>query len=243
VSLPLAAAPVIPNFGGGSTCVRENHAFCWQWFKDNWSDTFQPRLVEHIELTLIAVGIGCLIAFTIALVAYRESWLELPFVAFSGFLYTIPSLALFAVLIPITGLSLVSAVIPLVTYTILIYLRSIVAGIRGVAPDVIEAAEGMGYTSRQRLTRVELPLAVPMMITGVRLATVTTIGLVTVASIVGGSEFGGYGQLITEGLQTLFPTKYLLGAALSVLLAMTADTLLVRFERRVTPWARARSAV
>ncbi|MFL5756622.1 MAG: ABC transporter permease [Chloroflexota bacterium] len=214
----------------------------FQWIVDHlgaiWTAT-----VQHVELTVIPVVLGFVIALALSIWAARRPIVYGPFVTLGGILYTIPSLALFAVLIPITGLSLVSAVIPLVTYTILIYLRSIVAGIRGVAPDVIEAAEGMGYTSRQRLTRVELPLAVPMMITGVRLATVTTIGLVTVASIVGGSEFGGYGQLITEGLQTLFPTKYLLGAALSVLLAMTADTLLVRFERRVTPWARARSAV
>ena len=130
----------------------------------------------------------------------------------SGLLYTIPSLAAFAVLIPITGISLVTAVIPLVTYTLLILVRSIVAGFRGVPTDVLEAAEGMGYTRRQRLVRVEFPLAIPMMIAGLRLATVTVIGLATVASIIGGDTFGGLGQLITEGLQTFFPTKYLLGA-------------------------------
>jgi osmoprotectant transport system permease protein len=201
-----------------------------------WSAT-----IQHLELTVIAVALGFLISLVLSIWAARSPVVYGPLVTFGGILYTIPSLALFAVLIPITGLSLITAVIPLVSYTILINVRSIVAGIRGVPADVLEASEGMGYTSRQRLLRVELPLAVPMMITGLRLATVTTIGLVTVASIVGGSEFGGYGQLITEGLQTLFPTQYLLGALLSIALAMVADVLLVRVERLATPWARARA--
>jgi len=142
------------------------------------------------------------------------------------------------VLTPITGLSLISALIPLVTYTLLILVRSIVAGFRGVPPDVLEAAEGMGYTRTQRLIRVEFPLAVPMMITGLRLATVSAIGLAMVASIIGGDTFGGLGQLITEGLQTFFPTKYLLGALLSILLAFAADTFFVQLERLITPWSR-----
>ncbi len=115
------------------------------------------------------------------------------------------------------------------------------AGFRSVPTDAIEAADGMGYTSRQRLWRVELPLAVPLIMAGVRLAVVTTIGLATVASILGDS-FGGLGQFITEGLQTFFPTKIYLGAILSVALAVTADVLLVRLERRLTPWAHAQAA-
>jgi osmoprotectant transport system permease protein len=161
-----------------------------------------------------------------------------PVTLVTGVIYTIPSLAAFAVLIPITGLSLVSALIPLVSYTLLILVRSIVAGFRGVPADVLEAAEGMGYTPTQRLFQVEFPLAVPMMITGLRLATVTAIGLATVASIIGGDTFGGLGQLITEGLQTFFPTKYLLGAFLSIVLAFGADFVFVRVERLITPWAR-----
>jgi osmoprotectant transport system permease protein len=125
-----------------------------------------------------------------------------------------------------------------VSYTLLILVRSIVAGFRGVPPDVLEAAEGMGYTRTQRLIQVEFPLAVPLMITGLRLATVTAIGLATVASIVGGDTFGGLGQLITEGLQTFFPTKYLLGAALSIVLAFGADLFFVQVEHLITPWAR-----
>ena len=129
----LAAGPVIPNFGGGSSCVRENDFFCWDWFKDNWSDTFAPRLVQHIWLTLIAIAIGCVIAFAIALVAYRRHWLELPFVLVAGFLYTIPSLALFQLLVPISGLTRLTVEIALVSYTLLILFRNMVIGL-GACP-------------------------------------------------------------------------------------------------------------
>jgi osmoprotectant transport system permease protein len=118
--------------------------------------------------------------------------------------------------------------------------RNFVAGFNAVPAEILEAAEGMGYTRRQRLLNVELPLAVPLIIAGIRLASVTTIGLATIAAVLG-DVFGGLGQLITEGIQTFFPTKYLLGAALSVLLAFSADFLFVRIERFVTPWAHARA--
>src|SRR5437763_16135009 len=161
--------------------------------------------IQHVELTVLPVVIGFVISLFLSVWAARRPSVYGPLITLAGILYTIPSLALFAVLIPITGLTLITVLIPMVSYTILIYVRSIVAGIRGVPAEVLESADGMGYTSRQRLIRVELPLAVPMMITGMRLATVTTIGLVTVASIIGGSEFGGYGQLTTDGRRTLFP--------------------------------------
>jgi osmoprotectant transport system permease protein len=132
-----------------------------------------------------------------------------------------------------------TAIIPLTTYTLLILFRAFASGFTSVPSEILEAAEGMGYTRRQRLFRVELPLAVPLMIAGVRLASVTTIGLATIVAVLG-DAFGGLGQLITEGIQSFFPTKYLLGALLSVLLAVAADILLVRFERLVTPWAHAR---
>jgi len=160
--------------------------------------------------------------------------------AVAGILYTIPSLAAFALLLPIFGLSLLTAVIPLTTYTLLILFRNFTAGFNAVPSEILEAAEGMGYTRRQRLWRVELPLAVPLIFAGIRLASVTTIGLATVAAVLGDS-FGGLGQLITEGIQGFFPTKYLLGAALSVLLAFAADTLFVRLERIITPWAHVRA--
>jgi len=139
-------------------------------------------------------------------------------------------------------LTLITAFIPLTTYTLLILFRAFTAGFAAVPTDILEAAEGMGYTRRERLLRVELPLAVPLIIAGIRLAAVTTIGLATVAAVLGDS-FGGLGQLITEGIQTFFPTKYLLGAALSVILAFSVDFLLVQLEKVLTPWARARARV
>ncbi len=210
----------------------------FSWIGDHLGQIAE-RIGQHLELTILPVLIGFLIALVLSIWAVRKPIAYGPITVVTGVLYTIPSLAAFAVLIPITGLSIVSALIPLVTYTLLILVRSIVAGFRGVPADVLEAAEGMGYTRTQRLLRVEFPLAVPLMITGLRLATVSAIGLATVASIIGGDTFGGLGQLITEGLQTFFPTKYLLGAVLSIALAFGADLFFIQVERLITPWSRA----
>lgn len=198
------------------------------------------RIVQHLQLTIPPLVLGILISLILAIWAVRQPRAYGPVTVITGLLYTIPSLAAFAVIRPIFGLTLLTALIPLTTYTLLILVRSFVAGFGAVPADVLEAAEGMGYTRRQRLIRVELPLAVPLMIAGVRLASVTTIGLATVVSVLGDS-FGGLGQLITEGIQSFFPTKYLLGAALSVVLAFGADYLFVRFEHLVTPWTHARA--
>ena len=198
------------------------------------------RILQHLELTIPPLILGIVISLVLAVWAVRQPRVYAPITVTTGLLYTIPSLAAFALLVPITGITLVTALIPLTTYTLLILTRNFVAGFTSVPAEILEAAEGMGYTRRQRLLRVELPLAVPLIIAGVRLASVTTIGLATVAAVLGGETFGGLGQLITEGIQTFFPTKYLLGAALSVLLAFSADFLFVRFERLITPWARVR---
>jgi osmoprotectant transport system permease protein len=198
------------------------------------------RIVQHLTLTAVPLLLGIVISLGLAIVALRRPVTYGPMTAITGLLYTIPSLAAFAILRPIFGLSLITAFIPLTTYTLLILFRAFTAGFAAVPTDILEAAEGMGYTRRERLLRVELPLAVPLIIAGIRLATVTTIGLATVAAVLG-DAFGGLGQLITEGIQTFFPTKYLLGAALSVILAFTADFLLVQLEKVLTPWARARA--
>ncbi len=203
-------------------------------------DSIVQRIVQHLQLTILPLVIGIVISLILAVWAVRQPRAYGPVTAITGLLYTIPSLAAFAALRPIFGLSLLTALIPLTTYTLLILFRSFAAGFSAVPAEILEAAEGMGYTRRQRLLRVELPLAVPLMIAGVRLASVTTIGLATIAAVLG-DTFGGLGQLITEGIQNFFPTKYLLGAALSVVLAFAADYLFVRFERLVTPWARARA--
>jgi osmoprotectant transport system permease protein len=208
------------------------------WILDHLDDIGEA-ILQHLQLTIIPLALGFVISLALAVWAVRQPRVYGPVTATTGILYTIPSLAAFAILRPITGLSLVTAIIPLTTYTLLILVRNMVAGFHAVPDEVLEAAEGMGYTRRERLLRVELPLAVPLIFAGVRLASVTIIGLATVVSVLGNS-FGGLGQLITEGLQTFFPTKYLLGAFLSVGLAFLADAALVRLERFVTPWAHAK---
>jgi osmoprotectant transport system permease protein len=212
----------------------------WSWIVDHLDDIL-VRTLQHLELTIIPIVLGFFISLVLAIWVTRQPRVYGPLTATTGLLYTIPSIAAFAFLRPIFGLSLITAIIPLTTYTLLILVRNNVAGLQSVPADVLEAAEGMGYTRAQRLRRVELPLAVPLMITGIRLAVVTTIGLATVASILGDS-FGGLGQFITEGLQTFFPTKMILGGVMSVLLAFASDFLLIQVEHRLTPWAAARAA-
>ncbi len=211
----------------------------WDWIADN-ADVILLALWQHMILVIVPLVVGFAISLGLAIWAVRKPVVYGPVTAVTGILYTIPSLAAFALLVPIFGFSMLVAFIPLTTYTLLILFRNIVAGFQGVPSEVLEAADGMGYRPRERLLRVELPLAVPLMITGVRLAAVTLIGLATVASILG-SSFGGLGQLITDGLQTFFPTKYVLGGVLSVLLALVVDLVLVRVERIATPWSRSRA--
>jgi osmoprotectant transport system permease protein len=231
--------PVIPEFERGSSCVRENRQFCWDWFTDNFDRVFVPRMVEHIELTAIAVGIGFAIAFAAALVAYRNGWFETPFSIFSAFLYTIPSLAFFQLMVPITGLTWTSAEIALVSYTLLILFRNTLTGLREVPDDAREAAEAMGLTPRQILTRVELPLALPAIMAGIRIATVTTISLATVAAFIG---VGGLGEPIFNAIQDGFKTQFVAAGALAVVLALVADALLVLLQRALAPWTRLRGA-
>ena len=209
--------------------------FDFAWVADNL-DTIAVRIGQHLVLTIIPLLLGIVVAMGLAVIALRKPRTYSPVTAITGLLYTIPSLAAFAILRPIFGLSLITAFIPLMTYTLLILFRNFTAGFYAVPAEILEAAEGMGYTRRERLLRVELPLSVPLIIAGIRLASVTVIGLATVAAVLGDS-FGGLGQLITEGIQTFFPTKYLLGAALSVGLAFGADFLFVQLGKAVTPWA------
>jgi len=229
--------PVIPDFGTGSKCETENHLFCWGWVQDHWGDTLQPALLEHLKLTVIAVAIGFAIAFVSALVAYRYRRLDQPIGLFSDFLYTIPSLALFQLLVPLTGLTVTTVEVALVSYTLLILYRNILEGLRGVPPDVREAARGMGLTSLQTLFRVDLPLAAPAIIAGLRIATVSTISIATVAAFVLPQ---GLGYPIFTGIkQDEFKTEIIAAGALTVLLALGADALLVAAQRSVTRWRRA----
>ncbi len=204
------------------------------------ADLIWQRFLQHLQLTAIPVVLGFVIALFVAIAVLNRPRIYALIIGIAGVLYTIPSLAAYLLVARITGLSLLTAVIPLTTYTLLILVRGITAGLKAVEPDVLEAAEGMGYTRTQRLLRVELPLAVPLMISSLRLATVTTIGLATVASLLG-DTYGGFGQFLTEGIQTFFATKIYLGAGLSVIFAIVADLVLVQVERFATPWARARA--
>jgi osmoprotectant transport system permease protein len=210
----------------------------WAWIARNL-DEIGSALAEHLELTLIAVGVGFLLSFAATLVIYRFRRLYGPIAGVTGIIYTIPSLALFAFLVPFTGLSLLTAEIGLIGYTLLILIRNTVAGLDGVPPDVREAAEGMGYTGWQRLWRVELPLAMPVIVAGLRVATVTTIGLVMVTALIGQ---GGLGQLMLRGFSRGFPTAIYVGAFVSVVLALIVDAGLVAAQRAVTPWTRPRRA-
>ena len=207
----------------------------WDWIASH-GDSILERLTQHLQLTVIAVGVGFFVAFVLSLLILRFPRASGPVTWVTGTLYTVPSLALFALLIPYTGLTLLTAEIGLVSYTLLILIRNIVGGIRGVPAEVREAAIGMGYTARQLLWRVELPLALAVIIAGVRVATITTIGLVTVTALIGQ---GGFGYFILDGLLRFFSTELLLGAALSVGLAIAADASLVLVQRRFTPWTRA----
>lgn len=206
----------------------------WEWVLDHLGE-IGFRLGEHILFTAVAVGVGFVVSFALALFAIRRPRALGPVTAVAGILYTIPSLALFALLIPFTGLSFLTAEIALVSYTILILVRNIVAGIAGVPPDVREAAAGMGYTRGQRLWRVELPLATPVIVGGLRVATVTIIGLVTVTALIGQ---GGLGYFIVEGRNRFFATPLVVGASLSVALAFAADGAFVLLQRLLTPWSR-----
>jgi osmoprotectant transport system permease protein len=235
-----AGGPVIPNFGAGSSCERDNGAFCWSWVKDNWSDTLWPALREHVILVVLAVVIGFAIAFVLALVAHRRGWLERPATVLMGILYTIPSLALFQLLVPFTHLTRLTAEIALVSYTLLIIFRNTLAGLRGVPADVRESAQGMGLTPNQILWRVELPLAVPSIIAGVRIATVTAISLATVAAFVVNE---GLGVPIFDAIQrSVFKTEIFAAGGMAILLAWLADGALVALGRAVTPWARRTAA-
>jgi osmoprotectant transport system permease protein len=213
--------------------------FEWSWIFEN-ADLLGRKLVEHLELTLIAVGLGLLISVPLGIYSHRHRIAYPPIASVAGLLYTIPSLALFAFLLPWTGLTVTTAEIGLVSYTLLILIRNIVSGLQGVPADTKEAAVGMGYSRGQLLWRVEMPLALPVIIAGIRLATVTTIGLVTVTSLIG---FGGFGFLILDGFRDLDSSPLIVGAVASTLLAVFMDAFLVGAEQRITPWARRRTAV
>lgn len=207
----------------------------WDWVARHGHEIWE-RTLEHLQQTVIAVGVGFAISLVLAAIALRFRWSLQPINAMTAILYTIPSLALFALLIPVTGLTLLTAEIALVSYTLINLVPNIVAGIDGVPPEVVGAADGLGLTRSQRFRKVELPLAVPEVMAGVRIATVSTIGLVTISSYVGLG--GGFGALISDGRQRAFPTPMVLGVAGSVLMAIVFDLAFVALTSLLTPWRR-----
>jgi osmoprotectant transport system permease protein len=209
----------------------------WNWLADHL-DLLVRGLLQHLWLTAVAVTVGFALSLVLAVVALRFHATWGPINAATGILYAIPSLALFVLLTPVTGLTTLTAEIALVSYTLQILTRSIVAGVNGVPPAVRDAAAGTGHSRRQLLWRIEMPLALPVIVSGLRIATVTTVGLVPIAGLLG-SDQGGLGQLIFDGLNRVFPTPLLVGALLTVILAVGLDLALLRVERALTPWARA----
>jgi osmoprotectant transport system permease protein len=234
-----AGGPVIPSYGKTSACLKHNGWFCTGWVHQHWSDILQPALIQHIKLTVIAVGIGFAIAFVLALVGFRWRFFHAPIGAFSDVLYALPSIALFQLLLPVTGITTTTILIPLVAYTLFVLYRNIVAGLDGVPAEVLESARGMGLTRRQTFFRVELPLAVPAIMGGLRVVTVSTISIATVAAYL---IHYGLGGPIFDALQApdIFRTELVAAGALAVLLALTADTLLAVLQRALTPWNRTR---
>lgn len=216
--------------------------FSWNWVLNHLDDIWD-RTVEHLLLTGIAITVGIVISLALSVVALRYRWTYGPITWSTGVLYTIPSLALFAFLVPITGLSILTAEIGLVSYTLLILIRNMVAGINGVPAATVESARGMGYTNRGLFLAVELPLALPVIIAGVRIAAVTTIGLVTVTALIGQ---GGLGFFILRGLSLFYSpigtTQIVVGTVVSVALAIAVDLSLVGIERLATPWSRRKAA-
>jgi len=208
----------------------------WGYIGDHLHE-IRLALFQHIELTFIEVGVGFVIASLLAVVALRFRFTFQPLNALTGIMYAIPSLALFILLSPITGLTVLTSEIALVSYTLQILFRSIVAGVDSVPATIRESATAMGFTRRQQFLRVELPIALPVIVSGVRIATVTTVGLVPISGILG-SDQGGLGTFIFDGLDRFFNTPLFVGGALTVVLAVALDVTLVRIERVLTPWLR-----
>jgi osmoprotectant transport system permease protein len=232
-----AAGPVIPDYASqSSSCVVHNHLFCSDWISSNWGPVLWPALRGHILLCAVAVAIGFVISMALALAAHRYRWIERPTILVTTFLYTIPSLALFELLVAPVGPNVYSAEIALVSYTLLILFRNILSGLRAVPAEVLDAAEGMGMSRGQALWRVELPLALPAIVAGLRIAVVTIIALATIVYTI---YDAGLGVPIHTALgEGPFKTELLAAGGLTILLALAADALLVGAQRLLTPWAR-----
>lgn len=211
----------------------------WEWVVEE-RDQIWDAIVEHLTLTVMAMALGMVVSAILAAIALRSRFMMTPITATASLIYTLPSVALFALLAPVFGnLSRWTAVLPLAGYTLLILVTNIVAGFQAVPQAVRDSADGMGMTPARRVWSVELPLALPYIITGIRIAAVSTVGLVTVAAIIGQ---GGLGRLIFNGLRRAFWTPMTVGATLSIVLALLLDALILGLGLLLTPWERRRKA-
>lgn len=236
----LAAAGEVPNsFFQERTsdtlpCQATDRLFCFDWAREN-IDRYETPTVQHLKLVALAVLFGFAIAFTLALVAHRRRWLQPPLLAATGVLYTIPSVAFFFLLLPLTGRGVATAVIALTAYNLQVIYRNTIVGLANVPKPVVDAARGMGQTDRQILWRVEVPLASPEIIAGLRIATVSTVALATLAVFIGG---GGLGTEIFGEGHINFKTGIIIAGGIAILVALTFDVVLFAIQRLVTPWER-----
>jgi osmoprotectant transport system permease protein len=220
--------------------IEEPKLLDWEWISENFWEDIVPAVQGHIYLSFVSVAIALVISLPTGILAARHRKLYPPVTFFTGFLYSIPSLALFGILVSIgVGIGPTPVIIALVAYSLLILIRNVVAGLDSVPAETIDAARGMGLTNRQILFKVELPLALPVIVAGIRIATVTIIGIATIGAYIAA---GGLGKMIFDGINRNFPTMIITGAVLATALAILADLLLLALERRLRPWARVRRA-
>jgi osmoprotectant transport system permease protein len=217
--------------------AKPNEVFCFDWAREN-IDRFGTPTVEHLEMVLLSLLLGFVVAFALALLAHRIRWLQPPLLAATGVLYTVPSIAFFFLLLPVTGFGKDTAIIALAAYTLQIIYRNTMLGLANVPASVKDAARGMGFTRRQILWRVELPLAIPEIIGGLRIASVSTIAIATLAVLI---SAGGLGTQM-YGANLTFPTSIILAAAIVILMALLIDAILLLAQRLTTSWRRARPA-
>jgi len=231
----IAQVQIQERSSGDASCVADN-GFCPGWIVDNF-DRYTDPLLQHVFLTVVSLAIGFAISFGLALLAHRRRWLVAPITQITGVLYTLPSLAVFFLLLPLTGRGNQTAIIALVAYSLLIIFRNIITGLDNVPAETKDAGRGMGLTDTQLLWRVELPLALPEILAGLRIAATTTVGLATLAFFAGA---GGLGERIFEDI--VFKSNVVTAGGLAVLLAAALDVAILLVQRAVTPWTRARAS-
>jgi osmoprotectant transport system permease protein len=242
-ALPLAKAGELPeSFFQERTsdtlpCQATDRLFCFDWAREH-IDRYGTPTVQHLKLVALAVLFGFAIAFTLALLAHRRRWLQPPLLAATGVLYTIPSVAFFFLLLPLTGRGVDTAVIALTAFNLQVIYRNTIVGLANVPKSVVEAARGIGQTDRQVLWRVEVPLAAPEIIAGLRIATVSTVAIATLAKFAGG---GGLGEpIFTNGID--FKTNIIIAGGIAILMALAFDVVLLAIQRLASPWERAARA-